>query len=259
MHLLRHSANLPYSVYTRLGTQQNWAAPCRPFLRLALQNPKHRQVWTITEWLSNILGSGFANMAGLKDPLVWIDCEMTGLDPESEDIIEIFCLITDGELNLADEEGWGAAVHLPKERMDQMGEWCTRTHAQTGLTERVLASDVTPEKAAEDLLAYIRKYVPEPGVAQLAGNSVHHDRAFLRRGPYARVVEHLHYRILDVSSIKEAARRWSPRIAKKAPSKKSVHTARADILESIREAKHYRDLLFIPAAAAMANNTKTKS
>lgn len=184
---------------------------------------------------------------------------MTGLDPESEEIIEIFCLITDGDLNLADEEGWGAAVHLPKERMDQMGEWCTSTHAQTGLTERVLASEVTPEKAAEDLLAYIRKHVPEPGVAQLAGNSVHHDRAFLRRGPYARVVEHLHYRILDVSSIKEAARRWSPRIAKKAPSKKSVHTARADILESIREAKHYRDSLFIPAAAAMSDVKKPKA
>ncbi|KAI7782313.1 oligoribonuclease [Diaporthe eres] len=177
-------------------------------------------------------------------PLVWIDCEMTGLDYNNDEIIEVYCLITNGNLALVDTEGWGTVVHQPQARMDQMDEWCTRTHGQTGLTAAVVASDVTPEQAADGLLAYIKEHVPQPGTAILAGNSVHADRAFLMREPYRKVVDHLHYRILDVSSLKEAARRWSPRALENAPAKKTLHKAKDDILESIEEARFYKEAIF---------------
>lgn len=170
---------------------------------------------------------------------------MTGLDPDREEIIEIFCIITTGTLEVVDEKGWGAVVHQPKERMDMMDEWCTQTHAQSGLTAAVIDSKVTPEQAAEDLLSYIKKYIPERRTAVLAGNSVHADRSFLSKEPYKKVVDHLHYRILDVSTIKEAARRWCPHeVARNAPRKQGLHQAKEDILESIEEARYYKRVLF---------------
>ncbi|KAI4594594.1 Phosphoglucomutase-2 [Pestalotiopsis sp. IQ-011] len=181
----------------------------------------------------------------VHEPLVWIDCEMTGLDPDREEIIEIFCIITTGTLEVVDEAGWGTVIHQSKERMDQMDEWCTKTHGQNGLTAAVIASTVTPEQAADELLAYIKKYVPEPKRAILAGNSVHADRGFLRKEPYRKVVRHLHHRILDVSTLKEAARRWLPKkVIHGAPQKKTLHQAKEDILESIEEARYYKDTVF---------------
>lgn len=175
---------------------------------------------------------------------------MTGLDPETDEIIEIFCLITDGNLNLLDAEGWGTVVHQPQARMDQMDEWCTNTHGATGLTAAVVASDVTPQQAADGLLAYITKYVPEPRKALLAGNSVHADRSFLAKGPYRKVVEHLHYRNLDVTSIMEATRRWChPTLLASAPVKKRLHLAKDDILESIAEARYYQRAIFQAVSA----------
>ncbi|KAK5637336.1 hypothetical protein RRF57_013048 [Xylaria bambusicola] len=171
--------------------------------------------------------------------------QMTGLDPDREEIIEIFCIITTGTLEVVDEEGWRAVIHQSKERMDMMDEWCTKTHAQSGLTAEVVASQVTAEQAAEDLLSYIKKYVPEKRTALLAGNSVHADRSFLSKEPYKKVVEHLHYRLLDVSTIKEAARRWAPReVVRKAPRKQGLHQAKEDILESIAEARYFKEALF---------------
>lgn len=176
--------------------------------------------------------------------LVWIDCEMTGLDPDREEIIEIFCIITSGTLDVLDDNGWGTVIHQSQERMDKMDEWCTRTHGNSGLTAAVVSSKVTPEQAADELLAYIKKYVPERG-AVLAGNSVHADRAFLRKEPYKKVVSYLHHRILDVSTLKEAARRWCPRsIIKNAPIKQGLHQAKEDILESIAEARYYKEVIF---------------
>lgn len=170
---------------------------------------------------------------------------MTGLNPDTEEILEIYCILTTGGLDIIDEEGFHAIVHWPASRLEQMDEWCTTTHAKSGLTEAVLSSTTTPEQAASQLYEYITKHIPEKRVALLAGNTVHADRAFLRREPYAKVTDHLHYRILDVSAIKEAARRWSaPRVTKKAPSKKGLHKARDDILESIEEARYYRDTIF---------------
>lgn len=169
---------------------------------------------------------------------------MTGLDPDKEEIIEIFCLITTGTLEVVHEDGWGTVVHQTKDRMDMMDDWCIRTHARSGLTKAVIASKITPEQAADGLLAYIKKYAPEPG-SVLAGNSVHADRGFLRKEPYKKVMDHLHHRILDVSSLKEAARRWCPReVIDKAPSKQGLHQAKEDILESIAEARYYKEVIF---------------
>ncbi|KAF5654337.1 REX2 3'-5' exonuclease [Fusarium sp. NRRL 25303] len=181
------------------------------------------------------------------DPLVWIDCEMTGLDQDKDEIIEIYCIITTGNLEILDEEGFHAIIHFPQSRLDQMDEWCTKTHADSGLTAAVLESTTTPEQAADALYEYITRFIPERKRGLLAGNSVHCDRAFLRREPYKRVMRHLHHRILDVSSIKEAARRWAAkRIVNKVPNKKGLHKARDDILESIEEARYYREVIFRP-------------
>lgn len=170
---------------------------------------------------------------------------MTGLNPDTEEILEIYCLVTTGNLELLDEEGFHAIVHWPKPRLDQMDDWCTATHGASGLTQAVLESTMTPQQAADGLYDYITRLIPEKRRGLLAGNSIHADRTFLRKEPYAKALDHLHYRLLDVTTIKEAARRWAaPRIVKKVPSKKGTHKARDDILESIEEAKYYRNAIF---------------
>ncbi|GJN77789.1 hypothetical protein PLIIFM63780_001282 [Purpureocillium lilacinum] len=190
-------------------------------------------------------GNNGAVESATDDPLVWIDCEMTGLDPDKEEILEIYCIITTGSLEVLDDEGFHAVVHWPQSRLDEMDEWCTATHGKSGLTAAVVSSTTTPEEAAEGLYRYVTRLIPESRKGLLAGNSVHADRAFLRREPYAKVIDHLHYRLLDVSAIKEAARRWSPKqVITKAPSKKGRHVARDDILESIEEARYFRDAIF---------------
>lgn len=170
---------------------------------------------------------------------------MTGLDIDNDVLLSIACFVTDYDLNLLDEEGLEVVIHRDKEIMDAMDEWCTATHAKSGLTARVLASDVTPEQAAEALLEYVKKYVPEPKKANLAGNTIDQDRAFLRKPPFNHVIDHLHHRLFDVSAIKEAMRRWSSKeVIKGSPRKLGIHDARQDVLESIAEAKYYRDVFF---------------
>ncbi|KAJ5240219.1 hypothetical protein N7468_004838 [Penicillium chermesinum] len=184
------------------------------------------------------------------DPLVWIDCEltanqMTGLDAETDQILQICCFITDAQLNVLEPQGFETVIHHPDSTLDAMNPWCIDTHGRTGLTDAVRASTTTPTAAADSLLAYIQRHVPAPRSALLAGNSVHADKAFLVRGPYAKVIEHLHYRILDVSTIKEAVRRWgSEELLAHAPPKRGVHLARDDILDSIAEMRFYREKLF---------------
>lgn len=197
-----------------------------------------------------------------NDPVVWIDCEvsinvvgmfttraqpmqMTGLNPDKETIMSISCFVTDARLKLLDDKGWDSIIHHDKSTLDRMDEWCTQTHGASGLTAACMESTTTPEQAAERLLEYIKKYSPEPRRGLLAGNSVHCDRAFLSKPPYNKVTDYLSYRILDVSSIKEAVRRWSPdEVLLNVPCKKLLHQAREDILESIEEAKYYRDKCF---------------
>ena len=171
---------------------------------------------------------------------------MTGLDPEKDTIMSIACFITNSDLNLMDNDGFEAVIRHSKEELDRMGEWCTKHHGESGLVEACLVSSTTADAAAESLLQYIQKYVPNPHTALLAGNSVHADKSFLIKAPFKPIVEHLHYRILDVSSIKEAALRWaSPTLLKQAPKKQMLHEARQDILESIEEAKFYRITFFL--------------
>ncbi|KAI4655605.1 hypothetical protein J4E93_000319 [Alternaria ventricosa] len=181
-----------------------------------------------------------------KAPLVWIDCEMTGLNTDNDTIMSLAAFVTDADLNILDETGYEAIIHHNKEQLDLMGEWCTSHHGQSGLTQACIDSTTTAEEAAEGLLAYIKKFVPERRTALLSGSSVHADKSFLVKQPYKVVTDYLHYRIMDVSSIKEAARRWAPKdTLKKIPRKKMLHEARADILESIEEARYYREAFFL--------------
>lgn len=170
---------------------------------------------------------------------------MTGLNPELDTIISISCFITDSQLELLDPQGWDSVIHHDKATLDGMNQWCVKTHGDTGLTAVSIASTTTPHEAADSLLKYIRSWVPRSSTGLLAGSSVHCDKEFLRRAPYSKVIDYLNYRILDVSSIKEAARRWAPReTLMQVPTKKGLHQARDDILESIEEARFYRNQFF---------------
>jgi len=164
---------------------------------------------------------------------------MTGLDPEQETIIEIATIITDGELNII-KEGPGIVIHQPDHMLDGMDEWNTSHHGDSGLTAKVKASTTTIQQAEMKTLDFIRQYVPAQ-TSPLCGNSIHQDRRFLV--PYMPELEaYLHYRNIDVSTIKELARRWYPN--DKAPIKKAEHLALADIRESINELRWYREKLF---------------
>lgn len=171
---------------------------------------------------------------------------MTGLDPEKETIMSISAFVTDAQLKLLDEQGWDSTIHHEKSVLDRMDQWCTDTHGKSGLTASCISSTTTPQQAADGLLNYIKRFVPEPRKGLLAGNSVHCDKAFLSKAPYCKVTDYLSYRILDVSTMKEAAKRWAPDdIIVGVPSKKLLHQAREDILESIQEARYYREKLFL--------------
>lgn len=177
--------------------------------------------------------------------LVWIDCEMTGLDPEKDTIMSLACFITDYELNVLEERGHEAVIHHSQEQLAAMGDWCKQHHGASGLSRTCLESSTTAEQAADALLAYLTCQQPQRRRALLAGNSVHADRAFLAKEPWKKVLNHLHHRILDVSSIKEAARRWSPEdLIRQTPRKAGKHEAKADILESIEEARFYKSMIF---------------
>ncbi|QDS75371.1 hypothetical protein FKW77_002441 [Venturia effusa] len=181
-----------------------------------------------------------------RDPLVWIDCEMTGLDLEKDEIIEIACIVTDWNLQPIGPPGFEITIGQTHEKMASMNEWCIEHHGKSGLTAKVIASKISHQQAAEQLLAYVKARVPKARTALLAGNSVHADKAFFNAEPaYAEVMQHLHYRILDVSSIKEAVRRFSPQeVLAQIPKKKKAHTAMEDILESIAEMRYYSEQIF---------------
>lgn len=173
-----------------------------------------------------------------QDPrnLVWIDLEMTGLDPDTDHIIEIATIITDGQLNML-AEGPVLAIRQPEEYLEAMDEWNQHHHGQSGLVDRVRESE-TDERVAEwQTLEFIRRYVPQNS-SPLCGNSICQDRRFLYR--YMPELERfLHYRNLDVSTLKELARRWAPNIAD-GVSKRATHRALDDIRESIEELRYYR-------------------
>ena len=180
----------------------------------------------------------------MNDRLVWIDCEMTGLDLKSDALIEIAALVTDGELTVLGD-GVDLVIHADDDALARMPEVVEQMHAASGLTDEVRASTVTLHEAQQQVLAYIRAWVPDARTAPLAGNSIGTDRGFISRD-MPELDAFLHYRMIDVSSIKELCRRWYPRIYFAQPPKGMAHRALADIRESIRELAYYRATAFVP-------------
>ena len=180
----------------------------------------------------------------MTDRLVWIDCEMTGLDLARDALIEVAVVVTDAELNLLDD-GLDIVIHVADDVLDTMIPFVRDMHASSGLTEAVRAATVTLGEAEKRVLDYVRSHVPEVNAAPLCGNSIATDRAFLARD-MPTLDAHLHYRMVDVSSIKELAKRWYPRVYQSQPAKGLAHRALADIRESIQELDFYRRTLFVP-------------
>jgi oligoribonuclease len=178
----------------------------------------------------------------MNDRLVWIDCEMTGLDLRRDALIEIAVLVTDGELNIIDE-GIDIVIKPPDSALAQMSDVVREMHVASGLL-RALPDGVALADAEAEVVRYVRTHVPDAKKAPLCGNSIATDRSFLARD-MLELDAHLHYRIVDVSSIKELARRWYPRAYFASPEKQGGHRALADITESIRELRYYRSAIFV--------------
>jgi oligoribonuclease len=178
-----------------------------------------------------------------NDRLVWIDCEMTGLDIRRDALIEIACLVTDAELNTLDD-GIDVIIKPPAEAIDQMSDVVHDMHTTSGLLAD-LGAGVTVAEAQEIVLGYIKRHVSEPRKVPLCGNSIATDRWFIARD-MPELDAYLHYRMVDVSSIKELSRRWYPRAYFASPAKHGGHRALADIRESVEELRYYREAVFVP-------------
>jgi len=183
-------------------------------------------------------------LSAVRDELVWIDCEMTGLDLSSDRLIEIAALVTDADLNVLGE-GIDVVIHADDAALNGMVDVVAKMHRSSGLTEEVRASTIDLATAEELVMDYIRSHVPQARTAPLAGNSIATDRGFLARD-MPTLDDYLHYRMIDVSSIKELCRRWYPKIYYGQPEKGLAHRALADIEESIRELRYYRRIAFVP-------------
>jgi oligoribonuclease len=185
-----------------------------------------------------------AERAGREGRLVWIDCEMTGLDLARDALIEVAAIVTDSELNVLDE-GIEVVIHVDDDLLDTMLPVVRDMHAASGLTEAVRASTTTLGEAEKLVLDYVKTHVPDIRSAPLCGNSIGTDRGFIARDMPA-LDEHLHYRMVDVSSIKELAKRWYPKVYQSQPEKGLRHRALDDIRESITELAYYRATVFVP-------------
>ncbi|MDP9883813.1 oligoribonuclease [Sinomonas atrocyanea] len=179
-----------------------------------------------------------------NEHIVWIDCEMTGLDPVADALIEVAVLVTDSELNVLGD-GVDVVIKPSDEALAGMGDFVRAMHTESKLLDE-LPRGMTMEAAQAEVMAYIRTWVKEPNKAQLGGNSVGTDRIFLARD-MPEVIEYLHYRVIDVSTIKELARRWYPRAYFQSPPKTGNHRALGDIRDSIDELRYYRETVFVPA------------
>ncbi|KNZ74882.1 putative oligoribonuclease [Termitomyces sp. J132] len=187
-----------------------------------------------------------AKPLGFHDgPLVWVDCEMTGLDPRKDKILEIAVIITNGNLEPMDE-GIEYTIRTDKSVLDGMNEWCIYQHRRSGLTQACLESTHSHTFVYNSVLAYIKRWIPHKRTACLAGNSIHADRAFLVES-MPGIVDWLHYRVVDVSSIKELSRRWFSQRPIPLINKETSHRALDDIQGSISELKWYRENIFVPS------------
>jgi len=177
-----------------------------------------------------------------NDRLVWVDMEMSGLQPETDRILEIAMIVTDGDLNIV-AEGPVLVVHQEDAVLDRMDAWNKGTHGKSGLIDKVKTSTLTEAEVEAACLAFLKQHV-KSSISPLCGNTIHQDRRFMNR--YMPKLEaYFHYRNIDVSTIKELCKRWQPEIAK-GFSKQQAHTALADIIESVEELRYYREKLFIP-------------
>jgi oligoribonuclease len=188
------------------------------------------------------------------DRLVWVDCEMTGLDLQRDALIEISALVTDSDLTVLGE-GIDVVIGAPGALLDDMLPVVKAMHANSGLTELVRAATTTVADAEQAVLAYIREFVSEPRTVPLCGNSIATDRAFIARD-MPELDAFLHYRMVDVSSIKELSRRWYPRVYFGQPAKGLAHRALADIHESVRELRYYREAIFVPRPGPSSDDAK---
>jgi oligoribonuclease len=186
--------------------------------------------------------------AGVDDRLVWMDLEMTGLDLQRHHIVEIAVLVTDANLDVL-ADGLDLVVHQPAEVLVEMDDFVRKMHTKSGLLSEIERSSLTLDAAGEQTLEYIKQFVPEPAAAPLCGNSIGVDRRFLDR--YLPDLDrYLHYRSIDVSSLKELCRRWYPEAYKKRPSKTEAHRALDDVTESVAELRYYREAIMrLPDAA----------
>ncbi|KAJ3407475.1 hypothetical protein CcCBS67573_g00585 [Chytriomyces confervae] len=178
----------------------------------------------------------------VNKPLVWIDLEMSGLDLSKDRILEIAVIITDGDLNFV-AESEDIIIQTEKSLLDSMDDWCTKHHGESGLTQSALESQISMHQAEQQILSFIKRHIPNQRVGLLAGNSVHMDKEFLRKDMPA-LLNHLHYRLVDVSTVKELLARWNPELLDKAPRKKMTHRALDDIRESIEELRYYKSCAF---------------
>eukprot|EP00112_Aurelia_sp_Birch-Aquarium-sp1_P020774 Seg543.7 transcript_id=Seg543.7/GoldUCD/mRNA.D3Y31 product="Oligoribonuclease mitochondrial" protein_id=Seg543.7/GoldUCD/D3Y31 len=177
----------------------------------------------------------------MDDRLIWVDLEMTGLNHEEDTVIEIACIITDGELNII-AAGPDIVIHQPQTVMESMGDWCKEHHGKSGLTKAVEESKFSLQEAEDAVVAFVQKHTKR-GKCPLAGNSIHTDKNFLEKY-MPKLIDHLHYRMVDVSTVKELCRRWFPLEYSKCPEKKELHRALEDIKESIKELQYYRTAIF---------------
>ena len=189
-------------------------------------------------------------MSERDDKLVWIDCEMTGLELDRDALIEIAVLVTDADLNVLGE-GLDIVVGCADDVLDTMVPFVKQMHESSGLTEQVRQSKITLGEAERLVLDYIKSFVPEPKTAPLCGNSIATDRGFIARD-MPTLDAHLHYRMIDVSSIKELSRRWYPKVYFGQPQKGLAHRALADIFESVQELRYYRQTVFVPTPGPSA-------
>ncbi|CAI4226425.1 unnamed protein product [Auanema sp. JU1783] len=182
-------------------------------------------------------------MSYSKVPLIWIDCEMTGLNYEKQTLVEIAAIVTDADLNVI-SEGPNIVIHQDDKTLDAMDDWCKKTFAENGLLERIKSSTVSMQEAENQVLSFVEEHTKR-GQCPLAGNSIYMDKLFIQKY-MPRLANHFHYRLVDVSTIKELSRRWYPHELKSAPAKAMTHRALDDIRESINELKYYRTSVFKP-------------
>jgi oligoribonuclease len=186
--------------------------------------------------------------------MVWVDCEMTGLDLRRDALIEVAAIVTDADLNPLDD-GIDVIIHTHDDILDTMVPFVRDMHATSGLTAAVRESTVTLGDAEKLVLDYVKSHVPEANTAPLCGNSIATDRGFLARD-MPGLDEHLHYRMIDVSSLKELAKRWYPRVYQSQPEKGLAHRALYDIRESILELAYYRRTLFVPSPGPTSDEAR---